>query len=313
MWAWSLMAGQALHLGDSVGVKIQGDQSFILYQISQGETIFSVSRKYNLPFAAIVDANPGVDLNKVDAGQTILVPQQNLYTTTASNSNTKPSVTPAKNSANQHLVLEGETLYSISRAYNIDFSEILNANPNLKDYNINAGQYINLPASTLASVSTGSDYSASTSSETLPVNTNNNEKTDLPAVAEGNNMLLTSGKLDKSKSFAQIYSGYTGSDYVPHIGKGVATWIEGSSEFGKNSERFYALHNNAPIGSVVKVRNLMNNRVIYAKVIGTLSDSEVNEKVLVKLSAGAADQLNVLDNRFVAEIQYFTIDEDFIR
>ncbi len=49
----------------------------------------------------------------------------------------------------------------------------------------------------------------------------------------------------------------------------------------------------------------MNNRVIFAKVIGTLTASEVNEKVVIKLSSGAAETLNVLDKRFASEISYY--------
>ena len=40
-----------------------------------------------------------------------------------------------------------------------------------------------------------------------------------------------------------------------------------------------------------------------------LGYSRKREKVLVKLSSGAAERLNVLDNRFVVEITYYIPDE----
>ena len=113
---------------------------------------------------------------------------------------------------------------------------------------------------------------------------------------------------DKTKSFAQLYAGYLSTDMIATSEKGVATWIENNGIQTAN-DRFYALHSTAPIGSIVKVRNLMNNRTIYAKVIGSLSESEKQEKVLIKLSAGAAERLNVLDNRFVVEMTYYLAED----
>jgi len=117
---------------------------------------------------------------------------------------------------------------------------------------------------------------------------------------------------DKTKSFAQLYAEYMSGEMIAASEKGVATWIENNG-IQTSGDRFYALHNSAQVGSVVKVRNLMNNRTIYAKVIGNLAESEVNEKVLIKLSAGAAERLNVLDNRFVVEITYYTVDAEAMK
>ncbi len=325
-WAYSLLAAPASAPGDSVGVKTVGAQHFILYQVSAGETVYSVCRKYNVPFADVAAANSEINMDQVKAGQVILVPSSHAGNgqTTASQpaaSGTKATVPavsttqttaptqPAHSSGSSHVVQDGETLYSISRAYGIDFSDLLAANPELTDYTIQSGQLIRLPGSTLASVTTSNTVVPPAPTSTSGTDSSPDNSTATDGVSQGNNMLLTNGRIDKNKSFAQVYAEYTGNDYIPHAEKGVATWIDGSNEFAKNGERFYALHNNAPIGSVIKVRNLMNNRIIYAKVIGTLSESEVQEKVTVKLSAGAAEKLNVLDNRFVAEINFFTVED----
>jgi LysM repeat protein len=336
-WAYSLIAAPPAAPGDSVGIKTVGEQNFILYKVSPGETVYSVCRRYNVPFASVVAANTDVNMDQVKAGQVILVPRGNTAsaasTTAAPQASETPKATtpkattttstapvtsskPAISKESGHTVQDGETLYSISRAYGIDFSDLLAANPELTDYTIHSGQIIRLPGSTLASVTTAAvePIPATPSTTTHTTNTAHSEEAASgEGVSQGNNMLLTNGRIDKNKSFAQVYAEYTGNDFIAHAEKGVATWIDGSSEFGKNGERFYALHNNAPIGSVIKVRNLMNNRIIYAKVIGTLSESEVQEKVTVKLSAGAAEKLNVLDNRFVAEVNYFTVEDTTLR
>jgi len=81
---------------------------------------------------------------------------------------------------------------------------------------------------------------------------------------------------------------------------GTATWINDPSH--ENQYRFYAMHKTAPLGSIIMVKNLMNDRVVYAKVIGKLPNIKSNEKIIVKLSGGAARYLNVLDDKFMVEL-----------
>ncbi|MBC8046605.1 MAG: LysM peptidoglycan-binding domain-containing protein [Fimbriimonadaceae bacterium] len=228
----------------------------------------------------------------------------------------------------------GETAYAVSRKYGIPFSSIAAANPDVDMNGIKAGQDILVPAKHHTSVShtETSEVKKETKQEIkkaeLPINDVVIDDDKSKAVSEEINTEEVSGinvettatnspvdiqsstlpKTDKNKPFSTTFAEYPyNSTLVSASDKGVATWIDGSNDLSITNERYYALHNSAPIGSVIKIRNLMNNRTIYAKVIGTLSAGEVNEKVTVKLSAGAAEKLNVLDNRFVVETTYFTV------
>jgi hypothetical protein len=67
---------------------------------------------------------------------------------------------------------------------------------------------------------------------------------------------------------------------------------------------FFALHDQASIGSVLKVSNPMNGRVIYCKVIGRLPGGKDDNRSIVKLSGPAAGALGVLDRRFLADVEY---------
>lgn len=232
-------------------------------------------------------------------------------------------------------VSAGETAYAVSRKYGVPFKDIAAANAGVDMGGLKAGQEIFVPTNIAANTDTTEPVvvkkeektvyptqekitpvvatenkevivkEASTTSNEVPVEPTNNtsvlSNTDLskePAAASNN----------KSKSFAQLYAEYLSGEMIAASEKGVATWIENNT-IETSGDRFYVLHNSAPVGSIVKIRNLMNNRTIYAKVIGNLSESEVQEKVLVKLSSGAAERLNVLDNRFVVEITYYIPDE----
>ncbi|GAB2486575.1 LysM peptidoglycan-binding domain-containing protein [Algoriphagus taiwanensis] len=95
---------KGLTLGDSVGVERVGDKTFILHQVTGGETLFSISRKYQASVGEIQNANESLKQG-LKAGQTIRIP----YITAAK--------LPDGNSL--HKVAPGETLFSISKKYGV--------------------------------------------------------------------------------------------------------------------------------------------------------------------------------------------------
>ncbi len=82
---------------------------------------------------------------------------------------------------------------------------------------------------------------------------------------------------------------------------GVASWIE---DEGISSGKYYALHPSAPIGTIIKVINRMNERFVYVKVVGKLPATGDNEGLMIKISKSGADKLGVMDARFQAQLIY---------
>ncbi len=270
LWVYSVMANPVVP-GDSVGTKLVNGKTLVVYKISAGETAYAVSRKYGIPYKDLSAANSGVNMDALKAGQEILVP-----TAWSNTSTSKTTTTVVKTEPREEIIPQKASTTVVKE-------QVKEEKP--------AEQKTEESPKEIAEVTTSSTENTEAILST----------TDLSTAED-------SAPVDKNKSFAQIYGGYLNGENISMSEKGVATWIE-STGIETTGDRYYALHNSAPIGSVVKVRNLMNNRTIYAKVIGTLSESEVQEKVLIKLSAGAAERLNVLDNRFVSEITYFVPDE----
>jgi rare lipoprotein A (peptidoglycan hydrolase) len=233
----------------------------------------------------------------------------------------------------------GETAYAVSRKYGVSFKDLAAANAGTDMGALKVGQEILVPALTAnnAANSVKSEPVVQKTDERViepekeviieqepervvvkqePVAavSSNNEAVKEEEVLSKTDLSTTSpvAATDKTKSFAQLYAEYMSTEMIAASEKGVATWIENNG-IQASGDRFYALHNSAPVGSIIKVRNLMNNRIIYAKVIGNLTESEVSEKVLIKLSAGAAERLNVLDNRFVVEMNYYINDAEAMK
>jgi peptidoglycan DL-endopeptidase LytF len=85
------------------------------------------------------------------------------------------------------------------------------------------------------------------------------------------------------------------------IEKGAASWINDEQV---NPNKFYALHRTAPIGTIIKVTNTMNNQSVFVKVVGILPETGDNQNLIIKISKAAAKKLQVLDNKFQADLSY---------
>jgi rare lipoprotein A (peptidoglycan hydrolase) len=76
------------------------------------------------------------------------------------------------------------------------------------------------------------------------------------------------------------------------------------STSGWQDGKYYCLHNSAPIGSIVKITNTTNNKIIYAKVLDVIPDIKQNNGVVVRLSNAAADVLGAGTDNFECVINY---------
>lgn len=106
-----------------------------IHIVKQGDTLFELSKKYNVPLQAIIDANPQLsDPNKLNIGDKIKIP-------------TAPVPVPGgDNVLYKHVVKKGDTLYKLAKAWGVPLQALIDANPQLSDPNVlNIGDIINIP------------------------------------------------------------------------------------------------------------------------------------------------------------------------
>jgi hypothetical protein len=90
------------------------------------------------------------------------------------------------------------------------------------------------------------------------------------------------------------------SDFSKVTERGLAEAIEESSD----NPKFLALHRTATVGTIIQVKNELNNLYIFARVIGKLPETGTNDRLVVKLSKRAYDKLGAVDRRFPVEVSY---------
>lgn len=86
------------------------------------ETLYAISRRYDVPIRAIIDANRLEPPYRLRAGQTLTLPQ-----------------------VRTHLVRSGDTLYSVSRQYGVDVATLAEANHLQAPFTIRTGTVLMLP------------------------------------------------------------------------------------------------------------------------------------------------------------------------
>jgi LysM repeat protein len=107
---------------------------FINHEVQKRETLFGIARMYNVDVNDIAEANPGADQG-LKKGQILRIPMK-----------VAPAVTPEPVQGNKkHIVAQGETLYAISRQYNVPVDAITAANPGVETAGLKIGQVLNIP------------------------------------------------------------------------------------------------------------------------------------------------------------------------
>jgi murein DD-endopeptidase MepM/ murein hydrolase activator NlpD len=102
--------------------------------VARGQTVNAIARQYNVPAAAIVEANQLANPNAVEPGQRLVVPRY-----VAGNAQ-------AAGSGNVHVVKPGETLISIARRNGMSLSALARANSIDPYTRLNVGDRITVPA-----------------------------------------------------------------------------------------------------------------------------------------------------------------------
>lgn len=101
----------------------------ITHEVVAKETLFGIEKKYNISDAALKKANPFLEKDGLQIGQTLVIPSGN---SSAKDSKTIPAtkLVPAKQDQYvYHDVLAKETKYSIAKQYGITVEELEKRNP----------------------------------------------------------------------------------------------------------------------------------------------------------------------------------------
>jgi LysM repeat protein len=314
-------------------------QKVITHTVGPKESLSSIGRLYNINGRELANYNK-IDYDKgLTLGQVLKIPVNNAN---AAN-NTVPApvkeVAPVKtippvvkpvpvakesNAPVYHTVGKKQTLYAISKLFNV-------AIPDIKKWN-------NLTADAL---SEGSKIIVGYGAKKQPPAAEQNvtkappvviketpvvkkpEEKEIPVVNKPaevktvikeeipqpvKSMPVVTAPVNNAKAtdfkggiFKNVFDEQTkGKQLVSETGtagifKSTSGWEDG---------KYYCLHNNAAAGTIIKITNAATGKSVYAKVLDLIPDIKQNSGLIIRLSNAAADVLGVTDTKLDCTLNY---------
>jgi hypothetical protein len=89
---------------------------------------------------------------------------------------------------------------------------------------------------------------------------------------------------------------YTAND------KGTAVFFDMPGKAKGN--KFYAFHNLARRGTIIKIYNPGNDKVVFAKVLGPIPTTKQNHNSIIGISGGAKAKLGTNQTKLWCEVSY---------
>jgi len=139
-----LSLGQKLEIpgvgGGISNPKQEQEPTIITYTVVKGDTLWSISQKYDVNMSTIISTNNLKEISQLSIGQKLELPITNMDIAKAEGYSQEAAAEEII-----YYVKKGESLWSISRDYNVKLESIIAANSITDASKISAGQQLRIP------------------------------------------------------------------------------------------------------------------------------------------------------------------------
>jgi LysM repeat protein len=290
-----LVIGQVVKIpsqGANVAAAPQAAQpsgnSPVRHTVAKGETLFKIAKTYNVSIEEIQKWNNLASTN-IPAGTTLSIyaKGQSETASAASNSTTPP--------ATNNLTAKTDVAETSQRAVETKKEEpvVAASKPEEKKQEV-AQQQAETPV---------------TKTETPPANSQTSSIASQPARQEPPPARSDEKKIDLLTPlpetsiegvFASLYP--SGSEKSLTNKTGDAATFKSSS--GWQDKKYYVLMNDVTPGTILKISS-GDNKVVFAKVLGTLPDVKEDRGLLLRMSNAAASYLGISDPKFPVQVTFY--------
>lgn len=281
---------------DTLWVKQKEGKPYLLHKVKNGETFFLISKRYTVPPAILADINNVNYQDGLSTGSKFRIPIDNYnFIRIESVVKSKPIYFRAG---------EEDDLRSISRMFNVSQSAIQRWN-NLMTPDIETDMI--LQVGWIAYDNTQVPFAENTSSVVSdPAKATNLPKTGIvkkvsDTPVDQNTKITDTASATEPSAFEELYYQQTAGASVTEE-SGAAVFYPLKTKAGPGV--YYAFHNTAIRGSILKIMNPANGKIIYAKVIGTLPKLKEYHNAIVGLSSNAIRAMGAIDQRMFCKLKY---------
>ncbi|MCH2045618.1 MAG: LysM peptidoglycan-binding domain-containing protein [Saprospiraceae bacterium] len=252
---------------DSLFLKVEHGQKILMHKVKKGESAYAIKNYYSISLQDLYHMNPKVQSYGLKIGQELKIPIISRVL-----KRYKPRVDTAFLPV-YYKVQPSETLYRIAKVYFGLPIEVLKNRNNLLSNVLYKDQILHVAW--------------------FP-------KTGVSDTLKG--VMGLTGILGKTSAMHQKRYESLSLDKEEITQEGVACWLKGTDFTDKAS--LSVMHNQMPTGSILRIENPMNGRILYAKVVGTIPETSLAEGSTVMLSPNVAYGLGAVDARFFVRVYY---------
>jgi LysM repeat protein len=301
---------------------LSAQNNYVTHILKQGESLSMLAQEYNTSVGDIMRLNGMHADTKLVYGSTIKIPSTKTQTIVAKKNNINTNTVVASKSINTsneitHVVTKGETLYSISKKYNVSIDELKQWN-HLADNNAKVGtlliisdkgnekfattqvqkqrvETVEAPQQKEEVVTNNNqDIKAQTNNASAQdIKINNSTYNEQPAVQNENNTTTNSIAMQATADYTG--TGYFTSEFTDKKTKRLQN-ISGISKTFKTASgwsdgKYYILANDIEPGTIVKIK-ADNGNEVYAKVLWNMGDLKENSGINFRVSNATAAALH---------------------
>mgnify|MGYP000851849998 CR=1 FL=1 len=294
-------------------VQSENGKLFLNHTVAPKENLYSIGRLYNISPREIAPFNHMPLNSGLEINQELKIPLEAVNFAQHGTAAGDEVFVPL-----YHVVTQKEGLYRIGQNFNKASVSDLKTWNNLSSENIGNGQklivgFLRVKTSQSALAAYGVKKTGSVAQPPVSVP---------PVVAKAENKAVVTtkpveepvvvetaqntfgGNAEGTGFFKGSYREQAGSFDAFKSEMGVAAIFKSTS--GWQDAKYYALMNNVTPGTIVRITNTNNSRIIFAKVLGELPPGRENEGLLIRISNAAATELRISDKepKFAAEVAY---------
>ncbi|MGB8190562.1 MAG: LysM peptidoglycan-binding domain-containing protein [Chitinophagaceae bacterium] len=290
----------------------------LVHTVAPKENWYSIGRLYNLSPKDIAASNKLKMETPLNIGQSVKVP---LSATNFSQNGRKAAdevLVPV-----YHIVQEKEWMYRISQNYNKVAVESLQQWNKVSNDDIKAGMklivgFLKVKQAQSALASRAKNVQAQ---PPVAVADKPQDKPVTPPVKEEKKEVKE--VVDKAEPVAKNENKLASADPRPAVNRSIdynggyfRSQFDGSSRgatgtagifkstSGWQDGKYYALMNNVPVGTIIKVDHPVTRRSVYAKVLGQLPEMKESTGLSIRLSDAAAAELGAGAYKFNVDVKY---------
>jgi len=286
---------------DTLRIVFHDDKWAIEHRVEENENIFMLSRRYHVPPALLADMN-GINFQAALHEDSILYipfgPYNQAKGVSANRFDTRPL---------SYIVRKYDNLFRLAHLAGVPQRTIQEWN-GMPDNYIEEGKYLfvgwvlydmSAPVADTVVVNQSRedviDEGRSEQDNSHPVTRNKDGQT-VVTITVGN-MYDTLPEIEKA------YMAQTDKETVVTEEKGTAVFFENKGKL-KSNTTYFAFHNTAKPGTIIKVYNPGTDKTVFVKVLGAIPNTKQYYNSVIGISNGAKEELMVTEDKAWCELKF---------